>query len=475
MKKFNYIFLIFILIFSSCSEDLMDRINKNPNNPTNIQGQYLLTEIQTEDAFNLVGGDFCYYTSLYVELTVGVHGQFHSAEIRTSNATSATTLNNGWNAGYSKILVCNEIIEKCSEGGSEDGNYPLLGMAQILKAHIASIFTDAFGDIPYTEACQPGVIYTPKLDSQESIYQDIFRLLNDGIENLNKATTFEAITNQDLFFGGDLDAWEKFAYGLKARYTMRLSLKDPQYQEVLDLLAMSFEEGEEATFDHFDGSNASNPIYLLDDYRASLGSSTSLKEKIEERNDPRFDKFFVAGGDDGLIFAPNGSPDEIQNYYGISGLLDPKAPVYILSYHEILFLKAEALVRLGGDANIALAETALKEGIKYAFMKANLTEAQATAYYDDIVVGKFQADPLSEIMHQKYFSFFYDESFEMFNDIRRWKAMGDNAIELKNPLFFPLRLPYGSSDVTTNANVRQAYGNGDYIRTENVWWAGGTR
>jgi len=40
---------------------------------------------------------------------------------------------------------------------------------------------------------------------------------------------------------------------------------------------------------------------------------------------------------------------------------------------------------------------------------------------------------------------------------------------------FPLRFSYGSEDVTTNTNVRDAYGDGTYVYNENVWWAGGTR
>ena len=69
----------------------------------------------------------------------------------------------------------------------------------------------------------------------------------------------------------------------------------------------------------------------------------------------------------------------------------------------------------------------------------------------------------------------YGESIEMYNDIRRWKANGENLVELKNPGKFPLRLPYGNDDTTTNPNVQAAYGDGAYVYTENVWWAGGTR
>ena len=40
---------------------------------------------------------------------------------------------------------------------------------------------------------------------------------------------------------------------------------------------------------------------------------------------------------------------------------------------------------------------------------------------------------------------------------------------------FPLRMAYGAEDVNTNVNVREAYGDGTYVYSENVWWAGGTR
>ena len=81
-------------------------------------------------------------------------------------------------------------------------------------------------------------------------------------------------------------------------------------------------------------------------------------------------------------------------------------------------------------------------------------------------------------MVQKYLAFFEEEAIEAYNDIRRLKAMGEDFIQLDNPLNsskFPLRFAYGSEDVTTNVNVREVYGDGSYVYTENVWWAGGSR
>jgi hypothetical protein len=56
--------------------------------------------------------------------------------------------------------------------------------------------------------------------------------------------------------------------------------------------------------------------------------------------------------------------------------------------------------------------------------------------------------------------------------------MGEDFIVLENPknaTLFPFRFTYGAADVTTNKNVSDAYGDGTYVYSENVWWAGGTR
>ena len=126
------------------------------------------------------------------------------------------------------------------------------------------------------------------------------------------------------------------------------------------------------------------------------------------------------------------------------------------------------------------AETALSKAVTAAFMKVNigLSDADALAYFNASVRPKFQANPLSEVMNQKYIAFYEEEAIEAYNDYRRLKAMGDNVINLDNPLntnLFPLRMTYGAEDVNTNVNVREAYGDGTYVYSENVWWAGGTR
>ena len=122
----------------------------------------------------------------------------------------------------------------------------------------------------------------------------------------------------------------------------------------------------------------------------------------------------------------------------------------------------------------------MRKGVTAAFQKENigLTAAEAKNYFNTEVRPKFTANPISEVMNQKYIAFYEEEAIEAYNDYRRLEAMGNNVVNLDNPMnatLFPLRYAYGSEDVTTNVNVREAYGDGTYVYSENVWWAGGTR
>lgn len=172
------------------------------------------------------------------------------------------------------------------------------------------------------------------------------------------------------------------------------------------------------------------------------------------------------------------------------------APTLLLSYHELLFLKAEALARLGRDAEAALkdavvagllnAENSISISIKELGTALNTNGSapfdatNAEAYFDNVVKARYTANPLQETMIQKYFALWgtSGEATETYNDIRRMKGMNENFITLSNPLNatkFPLRYSYGNSDTTANPEVKAAYGNGDYVYSEPVWWAGGSR
>ena len=468
-----------ILMFgASC--DSMDELNKNVNNPENMQTRLMLTDAMVRTAHSITGSDLAFYAGVYIEHSVGTHNQMFNAEMRTGEPTSPTTYNNSWNQIYYTLWGLRNIIERCSPGGSEEGNYRNLGIAQILTAYNLAILTDLFGDVPWTEALQPGFIFAPRLDSQESIYQEIFRLLEDGIENLERETAFPHLGAQDFIFTGNAAGvanWIRFAYGLKARYTMRLSHRQPNFQAVLDFAAQSFQNRTQEARFAYNGTTTLSPFFQFRRDRDALGASQSLRDRLSVRNDPRIDVFFMPRpGQTEILFAVNGSPVQSQGRYGLSRLSTATAPTFLMSFHELQFLIAEAHARLG---NLPEAREALLRAITAAFAKVNvgLSAAAAEAYFNSLTLTT-QQELLSEIMVQKYLAFFEEEAIEAFNDIRRMRAKGENFVVLSNPLNatrFPLRFTYGMSDVSTNENIRNAFGDGSYVFTEPVWWAGGRR
>ena len=68
-----------------------------------------------------------------------------------------------------------------------EGQYDVLGMAQVLKVMNYGILTDVFGDIPYSEALQGLANLQPKLDAQKDIYADLLATLDKAIANLETA------------------------------------------------------------------------------------------------------------------------------------------------------------------------------------------------------------------------------------------------------------------------------------------------
>ncbi|NRT13713.1 hypothetical protein HNP99_000038 [Flavobacterium sp. 28A] len=470
--------LMALFLFQSCSEDKLDEINTNLNDPIDVPTRLVMTDVMTASAFSVTGSDLSFYASVYSELNAGNFGQMYNAQNRDGEPQLASTYNNSWNTAYAQLRSLKVVIEKCSEGGAESGNYTTLGIAQVLYAYNLAILTDLFGDIPNSEALRPKEILQPKLDKQEDVYVEIFQKLNDGIANLNKTTTYASLGVQDLIYAGNAAKWKKAANGLLARYTMRLSLRNPNYLNVISFVDASFANSSEEL--RFSNSLVPNPYARFELDRGYLSVSKSFYERMVANGpaDARTEGFFTKKS--GVVKTFNNAiANEVnaQNFYSISALMSEKNPIYLLSYHELLFLKAEAQARLNQDVN-ALAT--LKLAIKAAYTKEQVvkfTSAQADAYIATLPVLTGN-DLLKKIMVEKQISFYENEGIEAYNDIRRLKAMGNGdllPLVHPKPELFPKRFGYGNSDVSANPKIKAAFGDGSYVYSEDVWWAGGTR
>ena len=58
------------VVLSGCSEDAMDRINKDHGHTQSVAGRFILTDVITSTAFSNAGGDLNTYPVSYTHLTL---------------------------------------------------------------------------------------------------------------------------------------------------------------------------------------------------------------------------------------------------------------------------------------------------------------------------------------------------------------------------------------------------------------------
>ncbi|MBP1593348.1 MAG: hypothetical protein H6Q12_366 [Bacteroidetes bacterium] len=114
------------------------------------------------------------------------------------------------------------VITKWKDDPAMQQNYQI---ARIVRAYIFQKVTDLHGDIPYSQAGQPGEFPYPKYDKQQDVYTDLLKELDEAQANLGSGTA--SMGSQDLYYNGDVSKWKKFANSLMLRVAMRLSKVSP--------------------------------------------------------------------------------------------------------------------------------------------------------------------------------------------------------------------------------------------------------
>ena len=96
-----------------------------------------------------------------------------------------------------------------------------------MKAWAFAKLTDAHGDCPYFESCLPleEAVYSPKYDTQKSIYEDLFKELKEAAAQLDENK--DGFGSNDLIYGGDALKWKKLANSLRLRLALRVRYVDP--------------------------------------------------------------------------------------------------------------------------------------------------------------------------------------------------------------------------------------------------------
>lgn len=224
LKKIVFIFLA-ILGFNSCSD--FDEINENPNAFTSdeVSAKFFMTELQIQlyapNRYPYWRAQLIHADRYAGHFTFGFNGSWWTDALGYDYSSGYTDAAYDWMSGYLGKL--SGFINFVKEGGDLQ-NEKFYAIGLIMKGLYYQMYVDTFGMAPYTEAFDPDNI-TPKYDELSTIYQGTIADLDEAMEIIGDAEVsgegVELLTNNDLFFGGDMQKWKKLANTLKLRMALR--------------------------------------------------------------------------------------------------------------------------------------------------------------------------------------------------------------------------------------------------------------
>lgn len=450
-------------ILSSCEK--LEDVNKDPNNPTEVSmASMLLAQLTSasyqnyEIQFEYAGG----FAQQKARPKYNDNDRYNVDPVSSVFARAYRSFNN---------------LEILKHEAEQNNNMGMLGAAKVLQAFQLQQLTDAYGDIPYSEAVSynhaTGVVENlrPVYDTQQSIYNEIIRLLQEANTNLGAGIIADDnIAAGDVMFEGDLSLWKKFCNSLLLRVYIRISSVDQTTAAngisaiVNDATSNPIMQStsDNASINYVQGSNENgwHPLYTsIKDRPTDNGSSETMINYLISMNDPRLSIHFNEISTGGYVGYPIGITNSLveisqfsDRYIGSEG--QGRAET-LMSYAEIQLILAEAAQRnlIGGSA-----QTYYENAVNADFEDLGIL-SEATNYLAN--EGNFvsAADPLTLIYREKWVSTYLENS-EGWCLVRRIGSMGGLVTEVQNAFFpnhgIPKRIPYPTTERDLNAANWQA-------------------
>lgn len=451
MKKI-YLLLLAVVISTSGCEKYLD-VNTNPNAPQEVSANlylapmlhWMVTAPQYEGRF--IGR----YTQNWFLPTTSLTTWDRMGYDPSSDNGAQQWRDVYWTLGQNLVDMINKA--------EAEERWDLLGVGQILKAWGWQVLTDTHGEIIVKEAIDQSK-FTFNYDSQEYAYQEVQKLLNAAIVNLQRtdgAVNAAYLGKTDKIYNGDRTKWLKLAYGMLAlnlnHYSNKASYKPADVIAAVDksfasnaddaLLTYPNTQNDDINFWGRSRNNITN--YRQTNFIVNLMNGTHFGGV----DDPRKSRMLASSPDGqyrgldintvnfGALTAAQ-QPKNFHGYVGTDGLqkpgtyiFDDKAKIPLMTYSQLQFIKAEAAFKMG-DKTTALA--AYKNGVSahIDFVNARNTDnGQLPTQITAAEKAAFLASPaiiptsaanltLSHIMCQKYIAQWGWGHNETWMDLRRY-------------------------------------------------------
>ena len=410
-----------VMSLTACETAEFGSLNENPNEPTSASPSILLSNVEGAVS-NYLGTTT---PNLYVQYLS--NGQY-------DEESRYQTLNWSYEYWYTTLTDLKRIIAlntneetKDEVSASDASNANQIAVATILRVYIFQGMTNRWGRLPYTQALGGLDNQFPAYDSQEEIYNGLFSELDSALGMIESGIG----PNGDYLFGGDMARWEQFGQTLKMVMALRLSEADPtlgktKFNEALGNVITS--NSENFFYPYLEDENNDNPWedrfyapsfrrdYLVSDVfvNALIGSGSSATPE-----DPRLAEMAEPALNSGtFVGAPYGQSNSDTDSYSFitqNVINNTKAPLYMFTYAEILFARAEAAA-LGWTSEDA--SSLYEDAITASMDQWGVSDSDATAY---IAANPYVG--LESIGYEKWVAL-YLQGYDSWAEWRRMLAAG---------------------------------------------------
>lgn len=473
--------LAFALAAGACDNGLTD-LNVDPNNPPNVSVSAILPEAEATAINRALGSNW--------NLTMAGLWSQSFAKIQYIDEDRyllrSTTIDTHWAGFYSGSL---QDFQKIIDQGDSVGNPNWSGVGTIMREWTYQIVTDAWGDVPYSEALKLPEVARPKYDPQKTIYYGMLANLTHASATIDPNKT--SFGSEDAIYGGDMVQWRRFSNSLRLRMAMRLANVDPAKAQAEAAAAVVAPGGvlagnEDNAGLHYSGSVPSdNQIYAIfhEGGRYDQVTAKATVDTLARLNDPRLFVYAdpapngCVGGGDYCGWQNGSTTGPAPDFFALSPIghafkEDPTAPAWLMTYSEVLFLKAEAAARgwIAGDAASLYAQ-----GIRASMEQWGVSDSEIVAYLAQPSVAYAG---LRSIYLQKWIALFGNGP-EQWSSWRRETVGGVHypgllPAQRAPTTIVPYRVYYPASEQSTNAENWTAAvtaNGGSTLWDKKVWWA----
>ncbi|MCB4807079.1 SusD/RagB family nutrient-binding outer membrane lipoprotein [Tamlana sp. 62-3] len=462
--KFEFLF-IFILIFSltSCDSELVD-INEDPLAVTSVPPELLFPEVLVN--FSSVRSIEFAGLNMHAQQWCGSGGTWLS---RSRYVLGVPSVNNGWTTWYTTCLKNLSLVELLVESNNPENQY-ITAQAKILEGFIYSNITQVWGDVPFTESVNPTDYPYPNFDSQEVVLEGVVSLMDEGLAILEQDMDSDIITDSDLVFKGDRQAWIRWANSIKLKMLMFIANKKPETvsSQLQDLVSepMIYTNSQEAKLSYTTEIGNENPKYrFIQNYWGGninlWYAGRPLVNLMNELNDPRLSTYFE----------PNVNGVYLGKWQGYTGFASiskinannilPDTPDRYSTASETYFLLADAAANGYVSGGLSQANTWFIQGVTLAldYFDGSLGEISQTdkdnyiASFPDL--STLSTDEALDYINDQHYISLFNNGLEAWNQWKRTKSVELDVPANAGATEVIRRYTYSTNEAGSNINTPQ--------------------